>query len=211
GALDLDSHRNQMTNVPGLYAVGEAEYQYHGANRLGANSLLSCLTGGELTAQGILAYLKNAPSFEGVASSLYDEAAVERRSEYAFLRASRGNENPYRLHAELADTMWNNCGIWRTQKDLLSARTKLDELTLRIRQCTLVDDSGWTNQAVPFTRAMIHMIEASKAIVGGAIVRDESRGAHFKMDNPDRDDAHWLKTTLASYTPQGPKFTFEPI
>ena len=211
GALDLDSHRNQMTNVPGLYAAGEAEYQYHGANRLGANALLSCLTGGELTAQGILAYLKNAESCESVASSIYQEAAVERRSEYAGLRASLGSENPYRLHAELAETMWDNCGIWRTQKDLLSARTKLDELATRIRQCTLVDDSGWTNQAVPFTRAMIHMIEASKAIVGGAIVRDESRGAHFKMDNPDRDDAHWLKTTLASWKPEGPAFTFEPV
>lgn len=211
GALDIDSPRNQMTNIPGLYAAGEAEYQYHGANRLGANALLSCLTGGELTAQGILAYLKNAPSCEAVASSVYDEAAVERRSEYAFLRASRGNENPYRLHAELAETMWNNCGIWRTQKDLLSARTKLDELATRIRQCTLVDDSGWTNQAVPFTRAMIHMIEASKAIVGGALIRDESRGAHFKMDNPDRDDKHWLKTTLASWTPDGPVFSFEPV
>ncbi|MHB8637694.1 MAG: succinate dehydrogenase flavoprotein subunit [Fimbriimonadaceae bacterium] len=211
GALDLESHRNQMTNIPGLYAAGEADYQYHGANRLGANALLSCLTGGELTAQGILAYLKSAPSCEGVASSLYDSAAVERRSEYAGLRGSRGAENPYRLHAELAETMWDNCGIWRAQKDLLSARTKLDELAARIRQCTLVDDSGWTNQAVPFTRAMAHMIEASKAIVGGAIVRDESRGAHFKMDNPDRDDKHWLKTTLAAWTPEGPDFTFEPV
>jgi succinate dehydrogenase / fumarate reductase flavoprotein subunit len=211
GALDLESPRNQMTNVPGLYAAGEADYQYHGANRLGANALLSCLTGGELTAQGVLAYLKSAPSCESVPSSMYEEAATERRSEYADLRGSRGNENPYRLHAELAETMWNNCGIWRTQRDLLSARTKLDELATRIRQCTLVDDSGWTNQAVPFTRAMMHMIEASKAIVGGALIRDESRGAHFKMDTPDRDDAHWLKTTMASWTEAGPTFEFEPV
>lgn len=211
GALDIDSARNQMTNVPGLYAAGEAEYQYHGANRLGANALLSCLTGGELAAQGILAYLKSAPSCESVPTSVYADAELQRRSEYAALRSNRGSENPYRLHAELADTMWNNCGIWRTQKDLLEARIKLDELAQRINQCTLVDDSGWTNQAVPFTRAMIHMIEASKAIVGGAIVRDESRGAHFKMDKPDRDDANWLKTTLAAWSPTGPSFTFEPV
>ncbi|HTQ09441.1 MAG TPA: hypothetical protein VMI31_05160, partial [Fimbriimonadaceae bacterium] len=113
--------------------------------------------------------------------------------------------------AELADTMWNKCGIWRTQKDLLSGRDKLDELATRARKCDLIDDSGWTNQAVPFTRALINMIEQSKAIVGGAIVRDESRGAHFKMDTPDRDDVKWLKTTLAEWTPGGPMFSFEPI
>jgi succinate dehydrogenase / fumarate reductase flavoprotein subunit len=73
-------------------------------------------------------------------------------------------------------------------------------------QCDLIDDSGWANQAVPFTRALIHMIEQSKAIVGGAIVRDESRGAHFKMDTPDRDDEHWLATTKATWTPNGPEF-----
>ena len=55
------------------------------------------------------------------------------------------------------------------------------------------------------------MIEQSKAIVGGAIVRDESRGAHFKMDTPDRDDTNWLKTTLATHGPSGPSFDFEPI
>jgi succinate dehydrogenase / fumarate reductase flavoprotein subunit len=55
------------------------------------------------------------------------------------------------------------------------------------------------------------MIEQAKAIVGGAIVRDESRGAHFKMDTPDRDDANWLKSTLAKWTPSGPVFEFEPV
>ena len=64
---------------------------------------------------------------------------------------------------------------------------------------------------MPFTRAVIHMIEQSKAILGGAIVRDESRGAHFKMDTPDRDDNKWLKTTMATYTPTGPTFEFEDV
>jgi len=136
---------------------------------------------------------------------------MEKQAEYTTLKQSNGPENPYKLHAELGDVMWNNCGIWRVQKDLVAAQEKLDELTVRARQCSLVDDSGWSNQAVPFTRAVIHMIEQSKAIVGGAIVRDESRGAHFKMDTPDRDDTNWLKTTLAEYTPKGPKFSFEPI
>lgn len=210
GTWNVDSHRNQMTNVPGLYAAGEADYQYHGANRLGANALLSCLVGGEIAAQGIAAYLKNLPAGETPLALLGDAQRV-RQAEYDALKRSNGAENPYRLHDELAETMWNNCGIWRTQKDLVSARTKLDELAARAHQCNLLDDSGWSNQAVPFTRALINMIEQSKAIVGGAIIRDESRGAHFKMDTPDRNDTDWLKTTLAKYDTKGPEFSFEPV
>lgn len=210
GTWNTGEPRNQMTNVPGVYAAGECEYQYHGANRLGANALLSCLVGGEIAAQGVMAYLKEAKPSEGSAS-LLDDATKLRESEYQTLKKSNGVENPYRLHAELAEVMWNNCGIWRTQKDLLSARESLNDLAERSRKCDLLDDSGWTNQAVPFTRAVINMIELSKAIVGGAIIRDESRGAHFKMDTPDRDDQHWLKTTLATWTAKDPTFDFEPI
>jgi succinate dehydrogenase / fumarate reductase flavoprotein subunit len=209
GSWDVDSPRNQMTNVPGLYAAGECDYQYHGANRLGATALLSCLVGGDIAAPGVLAYLLSAPA-EATSAELAD-SQHQRQSEYDFLRKSNGNENPYRLHAELAEVMWNNCGIWRVQADLLKAKDKLDELTERADQCNLIDDSGWTNQAVPFARAVKNMIEQGKAIVGGSIVRDESRGAHFKMDTPERDDAKWLRTTMANWTPNGPTFEFEPV
>ena len=125
------------------------------------------------------------------------------------MNASGGSENCYALADELANTMWNNCGIWRTQRDLLAAREKLGELTARSKQCNLIDNSGWTNQAVPFTRQLQHMVEMSKAIVGGAIERQESRGAHFKMDTPDRDDANWLRTTKATWNAEGPTFNFD--
>jgi len=210
-AIDIDSPRNQMTNIPGLYAAGECEYQYHGANRLGANALLSCLYGGEIAAQGIQAYLKQADVSGEDAEALVAKAVQEKRAEYNDLKKSNGTENPYRLHAELSDIMWNSCGIWRTQKELLEAQPKLNDLAERAKKCALLDDSGWSNQAVPFVRSVQNMIEQSKAIVAGAIIRNESRGAHFKMDTPDRNDAEWLKSTLASYTPDGPQFTFEPI
>lgn len=211
GAIDVNSPRNQMTNIPGLYAAGECDYQYHGANRLGANALLSCLYGGEIASQGVMAYLGQMEAAAEEAQGIATEAAKSRLHEYETLLNSKGTENPYRLQAELADLMWNNCGIWRTQKDLLSARTSLDDLSQRAKECKALDNSGWTNQAVPFIRSMQSMIEMSKAIVGGAIVRDESRGAHFKMDTPNRDDANWLKTTLANWGATGPTFDFEPI
>ena len=212
GAWDVDSARNQMTNVKGLYAAGECDYQYHGANRLGANALLSCLVGGEIASQGVLSYMKSMnASGEDTPTALLDDARKLRQSEYDTMRQSNGTENPYRLHQELGEIMWNKCGIWRNQRDLLSAKDELIALGVRANQCRLVDDSPWNNQAVPFTRSVKNMIEQAKAIVGGAIVRDESRGAHFKMDTPDRDDAKWLRTTMATYTPTGPTYDFEPI
>ncbi len=205
--LDLDSPRNQMTNVPGLFAAGECEYQYHGANRLGANALLTCLTGGELAAQGVEAYLRTMEvSTDDLPSSVVDDARTFRQAEYDGLRTSHGAENPYQLCAELQELMWNTCGIWRLQRDLLAARDTLTELGERARRCNLLDGGGWQNQAVPFTRTLQHMVEMSKAIVGGAIVRDESRGAHFKLDTPDRDDSKWLVTTKAIWRPEGPEF-----
>ena len=209
---DAESPRNQMTNIPGLYAAGECEYQYHGANRLGANALLACLVAGEISAQSIMAYLdKGDVSAEGLSSVVLAEAKAEKQAEYEALQKSNGTENPYKVHQELGETMWNNCGIWRVQKDLETARVKLDELTVRIKQCGLIDDSGWANQAVPFTRAVVNMIEQSKAIVDGAIQRDESRGAHFKMDTPERNDTDWLRTSLATWTPTGTQFDYEKI
>lgn len=205
--LDVDSPRNQMTNIPGLYAAGECEYQYHGANRLGANALLSCLTGGELTALGVQAYLKNLPEGE-LASSVVEDAKKAEEANYASLRTGSGTENPYLLHQDLTEVMWNNCGIWRVQKDLLSAADQLKDLKERAKNFKLIDGTGWANQAIPFARQVRNMIVMSEAIVGGAIRRDESRGAHFKMDTPQRDDDKWLCTTKATFTEKGPEFDF---
>ncbi|MGE0000540.1 MAG: succinate dehydrogenase (quinone) flavoprotein subunit [Fimbriimonadaceae bacterium] len=213
--LDTASPRNQQTSMAGLYAAGECEYQYHGANRLGANALLSCLTGGELASLGVEAYLRNLPEggdWESLPSSVADEAARQHASRYQGLVGSEGTENPYALLAELQETMWDNCGIWRLQKDLIATQGKLDELADRSRRCGQIDDSGWSNQALPFVRSLQNMIEMSKAIVAGAIARDESRGAHFKLDTPDRDDESWLKTTKATWSPAGPKIEVsEPV
>jgi succinate dehydrogenase / fumarate reductase flavoprotein subunit len=210
GALDIESHRNQATNIPGLYAAGECEYQYHGANRLGANALLSCLTGGELASQGVLAYFQNMEvSTEDLASSVADDAQLEQQSRYDTIMRSDGTENPYGLLAELQETMWNNVGIWRLQKDLIGAQGTLDELTERSKQCAVIDAGAWSNQAAPFTRTLQHMIEMSKAVVAGAINRNESRGAHFKLDTPQRDDDQWLRTTRATWTEKGPELDLD--
>lgn len=208
-AVDVKSPRNQQCSIPGLFAAGECEYQYHGANRLGANALLSCLTGGELASLGVLAYLGGMEaSADSISSGLIASAKLEQETLYQNLTSSVGSENPYGVCAELNELMWNNCGIWRTQKDLLAAKDQLNNLATKAHNCKRIDGSNWANQSSPFTRSLQHMIEMSKAIVGGAIERQESRGAHFKMDTPQRDDQNWLCTTKATWTPQGPTFDF---
>ena len=206
-ALDIESPRNQMTNIAGLYAAGEADYQYHGANRLGANALLSCLTGGELAALGIQAYLRDMDAAsEDIGMAPLDDYRKRHEAEYAALARPEGKENPYQLQADLAELMWNNCGIWRKQSDLEVAKSALEDLSARAKNCAVIDAGTWSNQTIPYVRSVRHMIEMSKAIVGGALIRNESRGAHFKMDTPERDDTNWLVTTKATYAESGPQF-----
>src|SRR5262249_31410596 len=115
GKLVAGSPRNQATNISGLYAAGEADYGYHGANRLGANSLRSCISGGMVAGPAIAPYVKNlrTSSFD-LKSSLFEKAAKRERERYEDILKMDGNENPYVLHDELARVMLRDCTIERS-------------------------------------------------------------------------------------------------
>jgi len=209
GGLVEGDPRNQMTSIPGLYAVGECDYQYHGANRLGANSLLSCLTGGQLTGPGVVNYVKHLPkSVDDLPASLFERERSRQQEKYERLAASTGDENPYRLHEELGDTMTENVTVVRYNDRLRATDAKIQELMERVERVGIADSSNWTNQLIPFTRQLKNMLHLSRAVVQGALARDESRGAHYKPDFPKRDDARFLKTTVAEWTPDGPKLSY---
>jgi succinate dehydrogenase / fumarate reductase flavoprotein subunit len=202
---------NQMTNIPGLFAVGECEYQYHGANRLGANSLMSCIHGGFITGPIALKYAKSLPAAEGDGGAA---AEVQRQTEInKALITNQGNENPFKLWRELGNTMTEHATVIRYNKGLQQADQKIVELTDRFTQVNLSDKSQWANTSFAFTRQLGNMLELARVIVQGAFLRDESRGAHYKPDFPDRNDEKFLKTTKASYTgtTEGPKFEFEDV
>ncbi len=203
GSLVLGSPRNQATNVPGLYACGEADYQYHGANRLGANSLLSCLWAGMVTGPAIAAYRKNMKrSAWDLPSSLFEKA--ERREQKAFeaILGLDGDENPYTLHEELAHTMLVDCTIERHNPTLDRVLAKIEEIDERARRIGVTDTAtGKMNQGAQYVRHLRNMITLSRVIALGARNRDESRGAHFKPEFPQRDDANWLRTTMAMHEP----------
>jgi len=212
GGLVVGDPRNQMTNIMGLYAVGECEYQYHGANRLGANSLLSCLTAGQMTGPGVAAYVKHLPkSADDLPASLFEREKKTRQEHYEKLAASVGTENPYKLHEELGDVMTANVTVVRYNDRLKATDAKIQELQERVERVSIADNSSWTNQLIPFTRQLKNMLHLSRAVTLGALARDESRGAHYKPDFPKRDDARFLKSTIAEWSADGPKLSYEDV
>ncbi|AYB42286.1 MULTISPECIES: succinate dehydrogenase flavoprotein subunit [Paenibacillus] len=203
---------NQMTNIPGLFAAGECEYQYHGANRLGANSLVSAIYGGMVAGPKAIEYVKGLKkSAEDVSSTVFDRAAKEQTTKYEGLLKMEGTENAYVIHKELGEWMTNNMTVVRYNDKLEATIGKIKELKQRYRNINMTDTSRWNNQGVAFTRQLWNMLELSEAMTLGALLRNESRGAHYKPEFPDRNDEDFLKTTKATWTPDGPQISYEEV
>ncbi len=201
---------NHQTNVPGLWAAGECEYQYHGANRLGANALLSCIYSGMVSAPSMIAYAGNT-SYTELPAGLLEGASDDENAMYEKLSKSEGGENPYLLSDELGEWMNRNCTIVRHNKDLEETDAKIGELIERYGNVGVPDSSMFANQALAYTRQLLDMLILARVMVRGAIARDESRGAHYKPEFPERNDRDWLKTTIAEYTPDGPKLSYQEV
>ena len=201
----------QATNIPGIFAAGECEYQYHGANRLGANSLVSCIFGGFVAGPNAVNYARNlkaAPS-----NGYFDTERQRQEENNATLMKSDGAENPFKLWRELGDLMTKNVTVIRYNKNLQQTDAELCQLLERFRHINLSDRTQWANTSVVFARQLYNMLQLARVITQGAGLRDESRGAHYKPDFPERDDKNWLKTTKATFAPDAdePKFEFEPV
>jgi len=206
GALVKGSARNQSTNLEGLYAAGEVDYQYHGANRLGANSLLSCIYAGMITGPAMATYRANlARSSWDMPSGVFEKAERREREKYETILKMDGEENPYRIHEELGNMMLLDVTIERHNDKLDSVLSKIEDLDARTRKVGVTDTSGHSNQGTAFVRHLQNMLVLARVIAQGARNRDESRGAHFKPAFPDRDDANWQRTTMALHKHGGGK------
>jgi len=202
---------NQHTNIPGIFAAGEADYSIHGANRLGANSLLSCINGGFISGPNAIAYAKSlaaAPGDGGHAAEL-----KRQQEKNAALLSNPGTENPFKLWRELGDTMTKHATIIRYNAGLEEADAKIVELLDRYKNVNLSDKTQWANTSFAFARQLQNMLLLARVIVQGARLRDESRGAHYKPDFPDRNDAQFLKTTMATFNPttNAPAFSYAEV
>jgi succinate dehydrogenase / fumarate reductase flavoprotein subunit len=205
GGLKLGDPANMMTNIPGLYAMGEASYAYHGANRLGANSLLSCIFDGLFGGLGIRNYVHNASEDAGHVSAadapdaVFDAVVKQERDRVDWLVKNGGSENPYLLWQEMGKWMTENCTVVRYNEKLEETLSRCQEWKARYRNIRLSDTGMWSNQNLSFARAVRDMILYAEAILKGALMRNESRGAHYKPQFKERDDANFLKATIATY------------
>ncbi|WP_432358314.1 succinate dehydrogenase flavoprotein subunit [Sporosarcina sp. UB5] len=190
----------QQTNIPGLFAAGECDYSQHGANRLGANSLLSAIYGGMVAGPEAVKYMRGVKrTADELPSTLFDAAVKDEQQKWDETLKMDGNENAYMLHRELGEIMTDNVTVVRYNDKLQETDNKLQELLERYEKIDIVDTQRWSNQGATFTRQLKNMLYLARVITLGALNRDESRGAHYKPDFPERDDENFLKTTIAEF------------
>ncbi len=233
GGMRPGSPRNQATNIPGLYACGECDYGYHGANRLGANSLLSASFAGRIAGESVAVYLKGLAHPRASLGQGEIEFEINRQQTInQTLMRSDGDENPYRLHRELGALMTAKVGVVRANPELDSALDELRELERRLAAVKLGDSAAWTNQTLVFTRQLQDMIQLAMVVAKSARERDECRGAHhkpaFKIPLPEgkfagdpefedyrrrwqANNDRWLKTTVAEFSAEGPRIHYEEV
>ncbi len=195
GLIDHQSPRNQMTSVPGLYAAGEADYQFHGANRLGANSLLSCIYTGLMMGPGLINYSKNLTRhYEDVPSTVFNQARLNWDGRFQAIKKMNGSENPHRLHQELGEVLLSHVLIVRENSKLEKALTQISDLEVRFNDIRCLDTTDWANPEPSFVNQLHLMIHLAKIISKGALLRNEFRGAHYKpefdLKQPSDFDPH---------------------
>jgi len=203
---------DQATNVSGIFAAGECEYQYHGANRLGANSLVSCIFGGGVAGPAAVKYARNSEKGADAVPSTVFEREKKRQEEINHALVTQdGTENPITIWRELGEIMTEHVTVTRINKNLEAADRQIQELQDRYRKINLSDRTKWSNQTLNFARELGNMLILARVVSLGARQRNESRGAHYKPEFPDRDDANWLKTTRAKWKNGEIQLTYEPV
>jgi len=197
GGIWVDTKHN--TNIPGLMASGECDYQYHGANRLGANSLLSAAYSGTVSGPEAMRWAKEGEKGSELTDEELAKAAKECREEYEAILKMNGTENAHELHHELGEVMNKYVTIERVNKDLDYCFDEVKKILKRWDNIGIVDKSNWANQEGMFARQLRNMIIYALVVTRAARMRDESRGAHYKREFPTRDDERFMKITVAEY------------
>jgi succinate dehydrogenase / fumarate reductase flavoprotein subunit len=214
GDPDRFERYRHMTNIAGLFAAGECDFQYHGANRLGANSLLSCIYSGMVAANEMSFFVDDLKvRYEDIGSRCFEEAEAREVAIKQDLLSRKGSENVHALHDELANIMVSNCTVVRSNQGLNEAISKIQEIKQRFKNISLDDKGAILNQTYQFANQFGPMLDLALTIAKGALLRDEFRGAHFKKEFTERDDKNWLKTTVATFDPDSnePKISYFPV
>ena len=199
---------NGRTSIEGFYSAGESAcVSVHGANRLGGNSLRETVGFGRRAGIDIAGYLKEA------SYGKFDESVVKKDEEaFENLKKSAGKERHGILKSELQEDMRANVGVFREESAMKKALEKIDELKDRADNIGIDDKSKTFNTDVVEAYEFKNILLIAEVIAKGAIMRKESRGAHYRTDFSERDDENWLKHTLATLDGKGGvKFDFSEV
>ena len=206
GGIQTDVHG--ATALPGLYAAGEcACVGTHGANRLGGNSLLECAVFGRRSGEAAARYA-SATSLERVSQALLVDQ--ERRMQDMAAR-SGGADTIGSVRLELANTMHQKAGVYRSGQGLGEALQKVQELKARYERVAIASTEGAYNPSLSTLLELGNMLDVAQVIVASALSREESRGAHYRTDFPQRDDANWSQHTIATHGPEEPVLGYKPV
>jgi len=194
------NHTGQTPTLRGLFAAGEAAcWDMHGFNRLGGNSVAETVVAGMIVGEFIADFIESPAGELDIPTTVLREALEAERGKLDALLTRGGREQADTLKAEMQQTMTDSVGIFRTGADLQRAVDKLQELLVRSRDIGLRSRRDGPNPELVTAYRVQKMIKIALCVAQGALTRTESRGAHFREDFPRRNDAEWLKRTLATW------------
>jgi succinate dehydrogenase / fumarate reductase flavoprotein subunit len=199
---------NGVTIVPGLYAAGEcACVSVHGANRLGANSLLDTIVFGRRTGEAAAAYVREVPDKPISESVISLDQGVIR----SFLARQSSDDSTAKIRLEMGQSMNEHIAVFRNEEGMQAALNTIRRLQERYAALPVQDKGRVFNTNLLFTLELGFMLDTAQVICVSALGRKESRGAHYRTDFTGRDDVNWLKHTLAYLTPEGPSIDYSPV
>lgn len=207
----IDVNEKAASPVEGFYAAGECScVSVHGANRLGGNSLLEAVVFGKIAGLSASEYVQESQG-EDRAARLVNEAAAQLKERINQWLSKESRGNVYQLFHRLKKIMMEKVGIFREKGPLAEALEEISELRHRYHQLALRSDCLQFCQELVTMMEFEYMLDIAEVITKGALAREETRGSHFRLDFPRRDDQNWLKHTIAEFTPKGPRLTYRPV
>jgi len=206
----IDTDKDGATRLPGLFAAGEcACVSVHGANRLGGNSLLECVVMGQRAGAAAARYVQGKAS--ALKEAVLNDTEKKVVGEVDALLKSEGKERLVTLRDAMAKTMTDKVGVFRDKKPMQEALATIQELRARYRNIGVDAKHRKFNLDLLRTIELGGMLQVAETMAAGALAREESRGAHSRLDFPKRDDVNWMRHTLAYRTADGPRLEYELV
>jgi fumarate reductase flavoprotein subunit len=208
-------HTGQSATLKGLFAAGEAAcWDMHGFNRLGGNSVAETVVAGMIVGDFVADFCDSGANDVNIPTGLVREFLAAEQAKLDQLVSGGGKEDASALRITMQEIMTAKVGIFRTGADLSSAVTELQALLERSRHIGLRQKAAGPNPELVTAYRTQKMLKLALCVAYGAAQRTESRGAHFREDFPRRDDAQWLKRTLATWPGAAdslPTLAYEPL